>query len=368
MKKGKARVYSVIPFTIQLNRKVDDVVGEFKVGIDDGAKEAGISVAHSDTVVFSGNIQLRQDVHRLMLQRSNYRRTRRSRNLRHRPARFLNRGTKGCIPPTIIQKKDSILRVIDDLKKRLNITKCVVEQGQFDTSSMSAGYQLTGREYQVSEYEGNNWRQKVLWRDHYTCQHCPSKENLQAHHINPRSEGGNNSVSNGLTLCKDCHSSLHKGLWQLTKKPSHFRYPAHLQQGKWYLFTELKKRFHAVTICFGWMTAKARRGLGLEKEHYHDASAMLSSNNYLCKPYLIKPIRTKIWENNPTKTCIEKKGFKHYDIVKSFHRTKGIVIGSVRSLKAKCITLRTVSDKNFPVSYIKTKLLWRPKGLIFCSI
>jgi len=36
---GKAIVYSVIPFTIQLNRIVDNVVGGFKIGIDDGAKK-----------------------------------------------------------------------------------------------------------------------------------------------------------------------------------------------------------------------------------------------------------------------------------------------------------------------------------------
>ena len=45
LKKGKAKVYSVIPFTIQLNKEIKNPVGEFKIGIDDGAKEVGISVA-----------------------------------------------------------------------------------------------------------------------------------------------------------------------------------------------------------------------------------------------------------------------------------------------------------------------------------
>lgn len=164
LKQSKATVYSVVPFTIQLVRKVDNPVGEFKVGIDDGAKEVGISVAHGKNVVFAGNIKLRQDVSKKILQRAQYRRTRRSRKLRHREARFLNRGVEGWIPPSIKQKKDSIIRVINDLKERININDCVVEQGQFDTSSMARGYKLTGKEYQLSEYEGNNWKQKVLWR------------------------------------------------------------------------------------------------------------------------------------------------------------------------------------------------------------
>ena len=121
LKKGNAIVYSVEPFTIRLKRKVDDPVGEFKVGIDDGTKKVGISVAYEDKIVFAGNIELRQDVHRKMLQRLQYRRSRRSRKVRHREVKFLNRGKKGWLPPTIKQKKESILRVLDDLKKRLNI-------------------------------------------------------------------------------------------------------------------------------------------------------------------------------------------------------------------------------------------------------
>jgi len=368
LKNGRAKVYSVEPFTIQLNKEIKNPVGEFKVGIDDGAKIVGISVAHGNKIVFAGNIQLRQDVSRKMLQRAQYRKARRSRNLRHRKARFLNRGKKGWLPPTIKQKKESILRVVDDIKKRLNITKCVVEQGQFDISSISAGYKLTGKEYQLSEYEGNNWRQKVLWRDNYVCQHCRCKNELQAHHINTKLKGGTNRVSNGITLCKTCHTDLHNDTWVLNRKPKHFKYQAHLQQGKWYLFNELKKRFGIVKICFGWMTAKTRKKLGLKKEHYHDASAMVGASEYKSDIYNIIPKRAKVWESNPTKTCFEKNGFKHYDIIKVSNRTKGVVIGSIRSLKKACITLRTSFDNNFQASYNKSVLLWRPKGLIYCRI
>jgi hypothetical protein len=369
--KKKAFVYSVEPFTIQLRRAIDNPVGEFRVGIDDGAKEVGISVAHKKNVVFAANIQLRQDVHRKMLERSMHRRTRRSRNLRNRKARFLNRGQKGWVPPTIKQKKDSILRVLDDLMKRINIVNCVVEQGQFDISSMGAGYKLTSKEYQLSEYEGNNWRQKVLWRDHYTCQRpgCNGNLYLQAHHIIPRSQGGTNIVSNGLTLCADCHESLHREKWVLElRKKKHFRYPAHTQQGKWYLFGELKNRFKEVKICFGWMTAKARVELNLEKDHYQDASAMIGANNYKCNPYLIKPRRTKVWENNPSKICIEKNGFRHYDVVKSYNRNKGVIIGSIKSLKKVGISLRTIFSNNFVVTYNNSKLLYRPNKLIYYKI
>jgi len=365
LKKKKARVYSVVPFTIQLTKVIDNPVGEFSIGIDDGGKFIGISIAHEEKIVFAGNIKLRLDVHRKMLQRAQYRSTRRSR-IRHREVRFLNRGQLGWIPPTIHQKKESILRVVDDLSKRLNITKCIVEQGQFDISSINKGYKLVGKEYQQAEYEGNNWREKVLWRDKYTCQHCDSKHNLHTHHIKQIINGGTNIVSNGVILCQECHESLHRGEWIWIGKIKNFKYPTHLQQGKWWLFNELKKRIDKVQICYGWMTAMKRKELGLNKDHYHDASAMINANKYHCKPYEILPRRTKKWENHPTRKCIEKKGFKHFDIVKAKHKTRGIIIGSIRSLKAKAITLRTNFDNNFTVSYSKTKLLWRPRGLIYC--
>ncbi len=65
---GKATVYQVVPFTIQLNRVVENPVGEFTVGIDDGAKKVGIAVVNEKTqeVVFGGTIKLRQDVPLLM--------------------------------------------------------------------------------------------------------------------------------------------------------------------------------------------------------------------------------------------------------------------------------------------------------------
>jgi len=44
LREGKAKVKQVVPFTIQLNRKVDSPVGEFEVGVDDGAKHVGIAV------------------------------------------------------------------------------------------------------------------------------------------------------------------------------------------------------------------------------------------------------------------------------------------------------------------------------------
>lgn len=370
LREARAIVKTVVPYTIQLNKVVDNPVGSFTVGIDDGSKAAGVAVVNEVTkeVVFKGTIKLRQDVSRKMLQRSQYRRTRRSRNLRHREARFSNRGVLGWIAPSIKQKKDSILRVIRDLAAKVNITKAIVEQGQFDTSSLAAGRKLEGKEYQIPNYEGRNFRAKVLWRDKHQCQHCKGTDRLHAHHIRYKSQGGTNTVQNGLTLCGKCHAELHDGLWMLKGKPKHFKYPAHLQIGKKYLVNALLDAGLLVDTCLGFMTSFWRKNIGLDKTHFNDAISMVCRDHMpaiTAKDYQIIPKRKKAWEDNPTKTCEEKNGLRHFDLVKAAHRTRGVVIGSIRSLKAKVITLRTGWDDNFPMSYNKTKLLWRFNAIVY---
>ncbi len=369
LREGKAKVSRVVPFTIQLQRVIENPVGSFVVGIDDGVKYVGIAVVNEKTkeVVFRGTIQLRQDVSIKIKQRAQLRRSRRSRKLRHRQARFNNRKHKSP-QPSIRSMKETILRVIRDLKKVLNITRVVIEQGQFDVASLASGRKLVGVEFQESEYEGRNFRAKVLFRDDYTCQHCGGKEALQAHHIFPRIKGGTNTPKNGITLCSECHDSLHAGEWKLNKQPADFKYPMRFMQGKRYIYNLLEEEGFLVSSCLGWMTSLWRKECSLEKSHSSDAIAMVTrsySPLIASLEYTIIPKRAKVWEENPTKKSSEKFGFKHYDLVKASHRTKGWVIGSVRSLKEKVMTLRTKEDSNFPVSYKKSRLLCRFNRIIY---
>lgn len=62
------------------------------------------------------------------------------------------------------------------------------------------------------------WREKVFKRDNYTCQHCGIrseagiKVELHPHHIKPYAlfPESRFDISNGLTLCKECHYKEHK--------------------------------------------------------------------------------------------------------------------------------------------------------------
>ena len=54
-------------------------------------------------------------------------------------------------------------------------------------------------------------RKQVLRRDGWRCQYCGARSNLEVHHKEFRSWGGDDSEHNMITLCYRCHSLVHRG-------------------------------------------------------------------------------------------------------------------------------------------------------------
>src|SRR4029077_17113814 len=52
-------------------------------------------------------------------------------------------------------------------------------------------------------------RRRVLRRDGWRCQSCGARSNVEVHHKEFRSQGGNDSERNLITLCVVCHSRAH---------------------------------------------------------------------------------------------------------------------------------------------------------------
>jgi 5-methylcytosine-specific restriction endonuclease McrA len=52
-------------------------------------------------------------------------------------------------------------------------------------------------------------RMQVVKRDGWKCQNCGSPAKLQIHHKEFRSQSGDDDENNLITLCVDCHLSLH---------------------------------------------------------------------------------------------------------------------------------------------------------------
>ena len=244
-------------------------------------KSIAIKNDRTEEIVFRATLRLRQDVKRKMTQRAFFRRSRRSRKLRYRSPRYSNR-IKSKLPPSIRNRKDSVIRVINDMGKRLPLSGVIVEEVAFD---------------------------------HF-----------------------NNRFGKNFSL---------------------------VEIGKTYLKQQLLASGLSYKKTFGYITKPARQGYGMSKTHCNDATAITcpSTIRIACLDYHIWFRRSR--SSNTQKKFLEKRGFRHYDVIKASHRTRGTVVGSVSSLKAKRITLRFKEDRNFPVSYNKSKILQRPDGLVY---
>ena len=136
IRKGKARLVSKYPMVIRLNRIIPSekvCKDEIRCGIDDGGLHTGIALVQrcqtKNKVLFKGIVEQRNDVKHLMDVRRGYRRYHRY-HKRHRPARFDNRSAshrKGRIAPSILQKRQAAIRVIQRLNQWIHITNYWLE-------------------------------------------------------------------------------------------------------------------------------------------------------------------------------------------------------------------------------------------------
>jgi N6-L-threonylcarbamoyladenine synthase len=279
LKENKAAVVSREPFTIKLNFECDNQVQPVTLGVDAGAVHIGLSASTEKAELYSCEIVLRTDITDLISTRREMRRARRNRKTRYRKPRFLNRvkaKKKGWLAPSVMQKINAHLKVVDNACKILPITKIVVETASFDIQKIK-NPEINGIEYQQGE-QLNFWnvREYVLWRDNHTCQHChgKSKDNiLNVHHLESRKTGGN-APNNLITLCETCHKKYHEGKIKLKQKRGQsFKAEAFMGIMRWAFWDKLKSIYPTLDIknTYGYITKNTRIRLGLPKAHNIDA-------------------------------------------------------------------------------------------------
>lgn len=96
--------------------------------------------------------------------------------------------------------------------------RACVKDGEIHLTTTKFPWERNSRNRECNDYK--EWRKSVFTRDKFTCQYCnKTGGTLNAHHIKPyaKYEDLRYEVSNGITLCEDCHRSLHKGLIKLRK-------------------------------------------------------------------------------------------------------------------------------------------------------
>lgn len=287
LKENKAKVLKREPFTIQLLYGSSGYKQNITLGVDAGSKHIGLSATTESKELYSGEVELRNDIVNLLSTRRQNRRTRRNR-LRYRQARFNNRvhsKNKGWFAPSIENKINTHLRVVSDIHKILPITKIVVETASFDIQKIK-NPEISGEDYQQGTQLGFwNVREYVLWRDGHMCQCCKGKSKdriLNVHHIESRKTGGD-SPNNLITLCGYCHTQYHKGNIPLKlKRGTSFKDAAFMGIMRCAFYNSLKELYSNVHMTYGYVTKNVRIRNNLPKEHYVDARCI--SGNPLAEP------------------------------------------------------------------------------------
>lgn len=275
LRHGKAHVISRVPFVVQLDYDNTTYTQEVSLGIDAGSKHVGVSASSEKKELFAAQVELRNDITKLLSTRRELRRTRRYRKTRYRKARFDNRKKKDCwLAPSIEQKVESHLKVIRLAHKLLPITKTTIEVAQFDAQKIK-NPDIKGEEYQQGEQMGFwNVREYVLARDGHKCVHCKGKSKdpiLNVHHLESRKVGGN-SPSNLVTLCETCHKAYHRGEFDLKiKRGSSLRDAAVMNIMRWAIYERAKAEFQNTYLTYGYITKHTRIGSGIAKTHAADA-------------------------------------------------------------------------------------------------
>jgi len=328
-----ARVVKREPFTIQLIFECENQTQDITLGIDAGSKFIGISATTDKQELFSAEIELRNDIVDLLSTRRQNRRTRRNR-LRYRKPRFLNRvrsKNKGWLAPSVENKIQTHISIVQKVHKILPITKIIVETASFDIQKIK-NPDIEGIEYQQGEQlKFWNVREYVLFRDGHKCQGKKGCKNkiLNVHHIESRKTGGD-SPNNLITLCKDCHNDYHSGKLKLDlKRGQNFRDATFMGVMRWAFYNKLKEIYSNVNMTYGYITKNTRIKNNLPKEHCVDALCITGNPtvkrlNYY---YYIKQVRKhnrQIHKANILKGGKKKlnqapylvKGFRLFDKVK----------------------------------------------------
>ena len=377
IRKKRATLVSKYPMVIQLNKEIpDDEIckDEIRCGIDDGGLHVGVALVQKcqtkNKVLFKGTIEQRNDVKHLMEVRRGYRRYHRY-HKRYRQARFNNRSSskrKGRIAPSILQKRQATLRVINQLNKWINITDYWLEDVSIDIRALTDGYKSYGWQYQKSNRLDENIRKAVILRDGCKCMECgKSNCKLEVHHIKPRRLNGSNTLSNLISLCEICHQKTENKEEQYMKHyfdmlgssdNKNLNYAQHVMIGK----TWLRERLSMLGLLYltsGGDTANKRIDWNISKSHSNDAICITDLQPDSCdvKEWIIKPMRRQ----SKAKTD-NVLGIKHRDLVEYHTRSGKIDKGYVTALypDRNLLNFRNRENKDYKkISARSCRVLWK---------
>ncbi|MFF0312334.1 RNA-guided endonuclease IscB [Streptosporangium sp. NPDC004379] len=194
--------------------RAESAVQGVAVGVDPGSRHTGIAVFTEHGGRRAGKYSIRlghrgSAIRDKLATRAAYRRGRRSRNLRYRAPRFLNRTkSTGWLAPSLRHRVETTMSWVGRLTPWAPVRAVHVERVCFDTHALSAGRPLEGAEYQRGALAGYEVREYLLVKWGRICAYCgASGVPLNLDHIHPRSRGGSDRLSNLTLACIACNQA-----------------------------------------------------------------------------------------------------------------------------------------------------------------
>ena len=274
LEEGKAVVVSARPFfTIKLNYETGGKTQPITLGVDCGYEYIGFALVGLACYAI-GQIKLDNKMSSRLAERAMYRRSRRSRKCRYRPARFDNRASSrraGWLPPSVERRLGRHKKTIDKLKSICPVSDVRIEGASFDIQKLNDP-NISGVGYQQGVLHRTNMRNYLFARENGLCQYCGKQiqkgERIEMHHIRQRSEGGTDKPSNMALFHEKCHRTMHvKNDFSTLKKNKQYKAETFMN----ILRKRLFEHFPGAIETFGYETSTKRNELGLPKEHYIDA-------------------------------------------------------------------------------------------------
>jgi 5-methylcytosine-specific restriction endonuclease McrA len=280
----------------------NSVLQPVRLKLDPGSKTMGIALVRESEKVDEETGEILQNAHVLFLAELSHRgqvirnnlvsrrafRCHRRGNLRYRAARFNNRRRpQGWLAPSLRHRVNTTCSWVSRLRKWTPVTAISQELVKFDTQKMQ-NPETSGIEYQHGTLQGVEVKEYLLEKWGHKCAYCGAENMpLEVEHIQPKSKGGSNRVSNLTIACHDCNQRKDKIPIEqfLSKKPELAHKilaqtneslcdAAAMNSTRWSLYNAFKMTGLEVEVASGGRTKWNRQRLNIPKTHCLDAACV----------------------------------------------------------------------------------------------
>lgn len=361
LREKKASIFKRYPFTLILHDRDSGGVQPTELKLDPGSKETGLAInlhgKNGIKTIWAANLAHRgHQVSEAITAKSQQRRARRSRKLRYRKPRFLNRTKpKSWLAPSLMSRVHNCETWAYRLSRAVPITHISTETVRFDMQLM-ANPAISGVEYQRGTLLGFELREYLLQRDKHTCQYCGGESGdsgLNIDHKHPRARGGSNSVSNLIISCVTCNEAKNATLlpqWLIDIKKSKsklnkaravrlpkvianktntLRDAAAVNATRYKIGAVLKETGLPTTFWSGGRTKKNRTEQGYHKDHWIDAACVGKTGEKVTIPSALTPLMISATGHGSRQMCrVNKYGFQRTS-AKQNSRVQGFRTGDI---------------------------------------